>query len=317
MLNQFTTTALDKVKREIEIMQDIVHPHVVALREILLDDVDDKLYLVMELCEGGELFSWDSRKRLYKNHVFSPEACQTVLSSCSHLVPPPTKPTTSLGGLPQNFAKLFISQAITALEYLHASCVVHRDIKPENLLLHANGSVKFADFGVANKFPPASETGGVAERCLSDSNGTYQYFSPEQCGGQEFDAYGADIWAFGMTCYVTLYGKLPYFSDHAAELFDRIQHAPIEYPMQASDAYATCSEPSSLSQCPENEKPELVREFLSLMLNRDATQRATIHQIKACSISPSFTQGVSLFVIVRFCAMFFRSTDGSKVLINR
>ena len=55
MLQQFSSSALDKVRREIEIHQELVHPNVVRLREVLNDEADDKLYLVLDVCEGGEV----------------------------------------------------------------------------------------------------------------------------------------------------------------------------------------------------------------------------------------------------------------------
>jgi len=43
----------------------------------------------------------------------------------------------------------FIAQVADILRYLHLCSVVHRDIKPENLLMHTQGTVKLADFGLA------------------------------------------------------------------------------------------------------------------------------------------------------------------------
>jgi serine/threonine protein kinase len=43
----------------------------------------------------------------------------------------------------------YIAQVADILRYLHLCSVVHRDIKPENLLMHTQGTVKLADFGLA------------------------------------------------------------------------------------------------------------------------------------------------------------------------
>ena len=51
--------------------------------------------------------------------------------------------------LDEGVAKLFMSQLINALGYMHHKNVVHRDIKLENVLLSNLGTVKVCDFGVS------------------------------------------------------------------------------------------------------------------------------------------------------------------------
>jgi [calcium/calmodulin-dependent protein kinase] kinase len=253
MLNQFASTALDKVKREIEIMQDLIHPNVLQLREVLLDEHDDKLYMVLDLCEGGELMSWDTKKLVYSSDVFSPMACQAVCSVDATA----TRPAASLGGLPLNFVKYLIYQAIDALEYVHSCGVVHRDIKPENCFLHADGSLRLGDFGVAFQFDNDDD------RMMSDSNGTYAFMAPEQCGGMEYDAFMADVWALGVTAYALVYGRLPHFSDNTATMFESIQSGIIVFPDVEPRAEA-----------------EQAKAFLLQILARNPMDRAGLLQLK-------------------------------------
>ncbi|XP_062584423.1 serine/threonine-protein kinase DCLK1-like isoform X2 [Saccostrea cucullata] len=105
------------VENEIEIMKDCHHHNIVKLYEEY--ETSDKIYLVMELVKGGDLFDAITQSVKFGEV----DAAHMVKDLCN------------------------------ALFYLHSRSIVHRDLKPENLLVHRNKdgsiSLKLADFGLA------------------------------------------------------------------------------------------------------------------------------------------------------------------------
>ncbi|XP_076359550.1 serine/threonine-protein kinase DCLK1-like isoform X1 [Tachypleus tridentatus] len=123
---EFALKIIDKTKcagkehliaSEVAIMRRVKHPNIVHLHEEF--DVDNELYLVMELVKGGDLFDAIASATKYTERDAS--------------------------GMVYNLA--------SALLYLHCMNIVHRDIKPENLLVveheDSSKSLKLGDFGLA------------------------------------------------------------------------------------------------------------------------------------------------------------------------
>lgn len=50
---------------------------------------------------------------------------------------------------PNDVALFYITEIVTALEYLHSLKIAYRDIKPENLLIASDGHLRITDFGFA------------------------------------------------------------------------------------------------------------------------------------------------------------------------
>eukprot|EP00455_Lapot_gusevi_P018829 TRINITY_DN2033_c0_g1_i1.p1 TRINITY_DN2033_c0_g1~~TRINITY_DN2033_c0_g1_i1.p1 ORF type:complete len:405 (+),score=126.25 TRINITY_DN2033_c0_g1_i1:62-1216(+) len=238
-------TALDKVKKEIEIMQELSDSNVIQLYEVINDPEDDKLYMVLELGERGTLMQWNRVKGKYVSSWFESE-------------PSP------FGGLPPAYACKFFSDCVQGLQYLHSQRVVHRDIKPDNLMLSREGKLKLADLGVAHRFADDQL------RTLADSNGTYSYLAPEACAGQEFDAYMADVWALGVTLYVMLYGVCPFSSEHPHQLFEMIQNDPVVFPTVPAE---------SLSPALATEF-SLFGDLISRLLTKQPADRIHLDEIK-------------------------------------
>ncbi|MQL41428.1 hypothetical protein EI012_26330, partial [Escherichia coli] len=89
------------------------HPNVVKIFEVMASKT--KIYIVLELVNGGELFD-----KIAKN-----------------------------GRLKEDEARSYFQQLINAVDYCHSRGVYHRDLKPENLLLDSNGVLKVSDFGLS------------------------------------------------------------------------------------------------------------------------------------------------------------------------
>lgn len=107
-----------RMKREISIMKTLDHPNIVRLLEVYEDE--ECLYLVMEMCSGGELFD-----EIVRRGCFS-----------------------------EQYAATMMRQIFSAIAYCHGRDIIHRDLKPENIL-YANmkdeSPIKVIDWGFATK----------------------------------------------------------------------------------------------------------------------------------------------------------------------
>lgn len=175
------------------------HPHIVKFIEVYESDID--MCLVMELCEGGELFN-----RIVEKGSFSEkEAGRTI------------------------------RQIVSAVQYLHSMGIVHRDIKPENLLYSSrdeNAEAKLADFGLAKQLPEHHDGRGMLKASLS---GTTAYCAPERLN-QYQESKAVDMWSIGCILYFMLFGVPPFYSnkedeeEHDDEIFDSVLNNTVKFP---------------------------------------------------------------------------------------
>lgn len=112
MMEQFHT--------EIEALRALDHPGIIQLLDVYI--TEQKIFIIMELMEGGELFDYVVQK----------------------------------GTLTEDEAASIVRKVTDALVYMHEKNIVHRDLKPENLLLRRiprNAGdpieVKIIDFGLS------------------------------------------------------------------------------------------------------------------------------------------------------------------------
>jgi Tol biopolymer transport system component len=160
----------DLFLREIEIVAQLHHPHIVPLFDS--GDADGSLYYVMPYEEGSTL-----RRRLAQTEILSLE--DTVL---------------------------ILRDIADALAYAHQHGVVHRDIKPDNVLLSGRHAM-VTDFGVAKA---ASDAVRAGDTSYGVALGTPWYMAPEQIRIDPGIDYRADIYSFGVLAYELLAGRLPY-----------------------------------------------------------------------------------------------------------
>ncbi|KAG0514816.1 hypothetical protein BDA96_10G225900 [Sorghum bicolor] len=104
--------------------------------------------------------------------------------------------------LQDNHVSTYTRQILNGLTYLHERNIVHRDIKCANILVHANGSVKLADFGLAKELSKFS----AAKSC----KGTVYWMAPEVVNPKKTYGPAADIWSLGCTVLEMLTRQVPY-----------------------------------------------------------------------------------------------------------
>ena len=185
-----------RVENEISILKKVQHKNIIKLYELM--ESPQKIYLVMELCEGGELFDYIvNHKKLSEK-----QACK------------------------------FFQEIINSLEYLHSQNIVHRDIKPENMLLdNSNGKnkieIKIIDFGISRVYP--------RNKLLNSPCGTTAYAPPEMHKREEYYGLLSDIWSAGVVLYSMIYGYLPFSDDDSEENIQNIINGNYELDACASE----------------------------------------------------------------------------------
>eukprot|EP00747_Dinoflagellata_sp_TGD_P214621 gnl/TRDRNA2_/TRDRNA2_87451_c0_seq1.p1 gnl/TRDRNA2_/TRDRNA2_87451_c0~~gnl/TRDRNA2_/TRDRNA2_87451_c0_seq1.p1 ORF type:complete len:625 (-),score=122.80 gnl/TRDRNA2_/TRDRNA2_87451_c0_seq1:163-2037(-) len=172
-VKSISKTAMPRValEFEIELLRSVHHPNIIVLHEIFEDY--NFLYLVMELCQGGELFD----------------------------------AIVEAGFFTEGQAAGIMRQILGAVAYLHSMQVCHRDIKPENFLLQGNGPIdnaiiKIIDFGEACKFTDGTPMEGYS--------GTTAYAAPEVLSTVYNEL--CDVWSCGVVLYILLCGYPPFLS---------------------------------------------------------------------------------------------------------
>lgn len=185
---------MEHVKTEIHSLRSISHPHVVGLQEAFYCPDGHQLFLILDLCRGGDI---------YDLIVPAPESDQVggPLAECS--------------------ARRYFQQMMSGISHCHALGISHRDIKPENLLLDGNGTLRISDFGLST-FAASAPT---STKC-----GTVHYLAPEVTLSQPYDAIQADIWSSGVLLYVLITACLPFEHENEAELFKLIRSAEFAWP---------------------------------------------------------------------------------------
>ena len=115
-------------------------------------------------------------------------------------------------------------QIASGLQYAHEQKIIHRDIKTANLFFTDNRKIKIMDFGLAKMLEEVRRASTVI-------GGTPYYMAPEQSQGGAVD-HRADIYAFGVTLYELLTGKVPFTEGDVA--FHH-RHTPVPDPRDKAE----------------------------------------------------------------------------------
>jgi tetratricopeptide (TPR) repeat protein len=186
-----------RLTREAQAMARLAHPNVVTVFDVGVAD-DGRVFVAMELVEGGTLVHWlKEKKRTWR---------EIVNVYC---------------------------QAGEGLAAAHGAGLVHRDFKPENVLIGEDGRPRVTDFGLVRSVgddcspeqaPLTSlhlpSSGQLSSTSLSapltmtgSLLGTPGYMAPEQYGIDSSIDARADVFAFCASLYRALYGEKAFAGD--------------------------------------------------------------------------------------------------------
>ncbi|KAL6495620.1 Cyclin-dependent kinase 4 [Orobanche gracilis] len=179
-----TAISIEDVRREVKILKDLSgHKHLVRYYDACEDA--NNVYIIMELCEGGELLD-------------------KILSKGGRYV--------------EEEAKLIIVQILSVASFCHLQGVVHRDLKPENFLFSSrseDADLKLIDFGLSD-FIRTDER-------LNDIVGSAYYVAPEVL--HRSYSVEADIWSIGVITYILLCGSRPFWARTESGIFRAVLRA--------------------------------------------------------------------------------------------
>jgi calcium-dependent protein kinase len=189
-VTRINSHSLRKLHLEIAIMKALDHPHIIKLRGVFFGR--RTVSLVMDLCQGGELFDQLTGNQQHKK------------------------------GFPECYAARLIRFMISSIGYLHSQGIMHRDIKLENFLFESrdpSSSLSLIDFGLSKHY--------CAFETMHQVVGSAYYTAPEVLKGS-YD-YRCDIWSLGIVAYMLMTGSPPFNGANSEAIHAQIQNNEADF----------------------------------------------------------------------------------------
>lgn len=168
----------DELRNEIEVMRKMDHQNIIKMHDVY--ESPNELYIVMDVCGGGELF--DRIKE-------QPD-----------------------GNYSENDAADVLRQIAEGLKYMHEHKIAHCDLKPDNFLFEKkdkNSALKIIDFGMSKWVK--------RRKYFKSLRGTPYYIAPEVIQGRYTEH--CDMWSMGVVMFVMLFGYPPFYAETDADIF--------------------------------------------------------------------------------------------------
>ncbi|KAK0426625.1 hypothetical protein QR680_009813 [Steinernema hermaphroditum] len=173
--------------REIAILKELSHPNIVGLKDVIIarnKRNEMQLHLIFEYID------MDLRMFLDKIHKTGNKMNLPIVKSFTH-------------------------QLLKGLAYIHVRRMLHRDLKPQNILVHSNGLVKLADFGLARAF-------SLPGRVYTHEVVTLWYRPPEILIGGNYYTTAVDIWSLACIIAEMIKGDAIFKGDSEIDQLFRI-----------------------------------------------------------------------------------------------
>jgi len=184
---------VEAVKREVNFMRMLDHPNILKMYDTLEDT--KKLYLVLEIANGGDLFD-------------------KIIAT---------------GGFSEEVARMYFKQVIDGVHHCHNKGIVHRDLKPENLLLASDEQLKISDFGLSNIITTPEQM--LKTHCGSEKYAAPEVMA----NSDPYMGLPVDMWSCGVILYIMVGGAFPFVeATVACELFQSLKDGKFAFPKQFS-----------------------------------------------------------------------------------
>lgn len=207
IIDKAKVSNVERFKLEVEIMMRLDYPNILRL----YDYFEDKkyIYLVLELCSGGELFD-----KIVSNKFYG-----------------------------EDEARIIFKQIISAIFYCHQNGVCHRDLKPENFIMISKKdpyTLKLIDFGLSRTFSSSgplsldlknvdspSKPRRQTKAVLKTKAGTPFYIAPEVLTGHYNEK--CDVWSCGVILYILFCGFPPFSGDSNKEILEAVRRGKLDF----------------------------------------------------------------------------------------
>ncbi|KAL8694112.1 MAG: hypothetical protein Q9218_001165 [Villophora microphyllina] len=188
------------------------HPFITTLITTFSDR--DSLYMVLDYCPGGEVFTYLRRAKKFDIET----------------------------------ARFYAAEIVLILEFLHTvQGIAYRDMKPENILIDAEGHLKLVDFGFAKKVETRTSAAPQNAKVVERNSGNCRFksrdpkFRPDPVPWSEifnFDGKkpghgtAVDWWAFGILVYEFLVGQPPFWNSNPMKIYEMICEGKLKFPRE-------------------------------------------------------------------------------------
>jgi len=185
MIEKISPEGRESCERELRVLRRTRHQNIIQLIEVY--EGVDKIYMVLELATGKELF-----ERIISDSFDEQEAVRAI------------------------------KMLLQGLQYLHNLGIAHRDLKPENLLYShdaPDARLLITDFGLAGR-----RTQGGSDFTMKTACGTAEYVAPEVLLRTPYTV-SVDMWAVGVITYILISGQMPFDDQNKMLLYKKILNA--------------------------------------------------------------------------------------------